>query len=149
MSAAQLPLRDVHLPAAPAGWPPAPGWWLLMAAAALVVLLLCFLYARRKRRQRRWRQLFDGGLDAAEGAAARLAAASTLLRRAARRHEAGVESLQGEAWLQYLDGVQRKDFSQGPGRLLLDGGYRREVDAAAAACTLARARFLQLMERRR
>ena len=46
-------------------------------------------------------------------------------------------------------GVQPPAFAAGPGRLLLDGLYRREVDAAAleALRVLARRRFLQWMQR--
>ncbi|HET9483332.1 MAG TPA: DUF4381 domain-containing protein, partial [Xanthomonadales bacterium] len=47
-------LRDIHLPAEPSWWPPAPGWWLL---AILVIAALVFLvrFAWRKRRELRRR----------------------------------------------------------------------------------------------
>ena len=83
-----------------------------------------------------------------EGAAEQVAAMSERLRRAARRLEPSADRLQGEAWLQFLDGKRGGHaFSQGPGRLLLDGGYRRDVAPAdlAAATAVARARFLELM----
>jgi hypothetical protein len=53
--------------------------------------------------------------------------------------------------LRFLDAHKRTDFSQGPGRLLLEGGYQREVDASAwqEARDLARRRFLELMARRK
>ncbi|WP_152413228.1 DUF4381 family protein, partial [Xanthomonas graminis] len=41
MTPQQLPLRDVHLPPAPAWWPPAPGW-LLLGAAVLLALGIAF-----------------------------------------------------------------------------------------------------------
>ena len=41
----------------------------------------------------------------------------------------GADRLEGEAWLRFLDGEQGRAFSEGPGRLLLDGGYRRTVGA--------------------
>lgn len=145
-----LPLRDVHLPAAPGWWPPAPGWWLLAAVVAVIVLLPLLAWTRRRNRQRRWLALFDTTLANAGSPVARVAAASELLRRAARHSTRQAVHLQGEQWLRFLDGAQGRAFSEGDGRLLLDGGYRREVDAAQATrlCDLARARFLVLMEKR-
>lgn len=88
---------------------------------------------------------------------------SELLRRAARRHDPAADRLHGEAWLAFLDaGSQRTnrkrignrkatgkhaEFSQGAGRLLLEGGYRAYTDAAQvdALRTVARARFLDWM----
>src|SRR4029079_4220343 len=49
--AAQLPLRDTHLPGLIAWWPPAPGWWLL-AALALAGLAAFALYYRSGRHRR-------------------------------------------------------------------------------------------------
>ncbi len=69
-------------------------------------------------------------------AAARLGAASELLRRAARRRAPQAALLQGEDWLRFLDGQARRDFSEGDGRLLLDGGFRRQVDEAQARARL-------------
>ncbi|MGV8960963.1 MAG: DUF4381 family protein [Stenotrophomonas sp.] len=151
MSASQLPLRDVHLPPAPDWWPPAPGWWLVFAAVLLLLAVPAFFSWRRRRRQHRWQALFDAALHSAETPAARLAAASGMLRRAAKRVDAAAANLQGEAWLRFLDGEKRQDFLHGEGHLLLEGGYRRHVDAEAAdvACNLARARFVELMEGRR
>ena len=88
----------------------------------------------------------------ATGAApAQVAAVSELLRRAARRRDPAAAALQGEPWLRFLDGGKRQDFSAGPGRVLLDGGYRRELDHAQlqALLPLARRRFLELMGGRR
>lgn len=151
MSASQLPLRDVHLPMAPGWWPPAPGWWMVLAAVIACLAVPLVFWWRRRRRERRWQALFDTALQQADTPSARLAAASGMLRRAAKRVEEGAASLQGEAWLLFLDGQTRTDFSHGGGRLLLDGGYRRGVDAEAAAqaCALARTRFSELMARRR
>ena len=150
MQAQELVLRDVHVPPAPSLWPPAPGWWLL---AAVVLLLLAGLVAFgqwRKRRRRAWLGLFDEACAQASPAA-RIAAISVLLRRAARRIDKQADRLQGEDWLRFLDGGKKKNFSAGPGRLLLEGGYRREVEASAweAAREVARARFLELMARRK
>ena len=151
MIGTSLPLRDVHLPAAPGWWPPAPGWWLLLAAMLLVLLVVVAVRVRRQRRRTRWESLFDASLAAAAGPAARIGMASELLRRAARHRDPQAALLQGEAWLRFLDGGQGHDFSEGDGRVLLDGGFRREVDdaPAARACALARSRFIGLMERRR
>jgi hypothetical protein len=153
-----LPLRDIHLPAEPAWWPPAPGWWLL-AVLLLVLLALAARWMHRRWRVRRARHR----LLAACAALGRshppdrdpvgwLAGASELLRRATRLHAPEALTLQGEDWLGFLDGdLPGAPFSQGPGRLLLDGPYRRDLDPAAVAALpgLLRARLLLLPGDRR
>ncbi len=150
-----LVLRDIHSLPAPPWWPPAPGWWLL--ATVLLALIVAAAWARQRRRRQRQAitDLFDRSVDAAGSPAAQVAAISDLLRRAARRRDAGADRLQGEAWLAFLDAQSPSrrgspasdEFSRGHGRLLLDGGYRRDVAAAdvQALRTLARVRFLQWM----
>lgn len=150
MQAQELVLRDVHVPEAPSLWPPAPGWWLVALAAAAIVASLWWWRHRRHRRLQSWLKLFDEA-ESGANAAARIAAMSELLRRAARRVDAQADHLEGEAWLAFLDGKKSHDFTEGAGRLLLEGGYRRDVPAAefAAASALARARFLELMAGRK
>lgn len=146
MGMATLVLRDVHVPASPSWWPLAPGWWLVLAGVLLVVLGIGAWRVLHHRRRRTWRRWFDAAGDAPT-AADQVAAMSDRLRRAARRLDPAADRLEGEAWLRFLDGRRGHAFSQGPGRLLLDGGYRRDVPAAelAAATLVARARFLELM----
>lgn len=151
----QLVLRDVHVPAAPSWWPPAPGWWIVVAVVmALALVLLAWSHRRRKRLQA-WQKLFDEAC-ALPQANEQVAAMSELLRRAARKVDRHTDTLEGEAWLRFLDGEapkqgSRSDFADGAGRLLLDGGFRREVDAGqlASVKSLARVRFLELMAGRR
>lgn len=153
--AGELVLRDIHVAAAPPWWPPAPGWWLL--AGALLLLLGCGWWwrARVRRRRARIAELFDRSVADADSPAGQVAAMSELLRRAGRRRDPDADRLQGDAWLAFLDAAPARgnrraaatSFSQGPGRLLLDGGYRREVDPGEveALRRLARQRFLQWM----
>lgn len=145
-----LVLRDVHRPPAPPFWPPAPGWWLLFAAIALVAGIALFVRRRRARRIARALARFDAAMADVSSPAARLAHASELLRRAARGVRADADRLEGEAWLALLD-TSATRFSDGVGRLLLDGPFRADVDAreADAAVAIARARFVTLMTRRR
>lgn len=152
MSAASaLPLRDVQLPPAPSWWPPAPGWWLLLAAVLTVLALLYAWQRRRRTRQQRWVRSFDHAVAQATTPADEVAAIAALLRRAARARQPGAELLQDQAWLEFLDEPGSRAFSDGDGRLLLDGGYRPHVDAEAVARlrVLARARFLGLVTGRR
>ncbi len=101
-------LRDIHLPADPAWWPPAPGWWLL---AALVVVLLALLVwglrrslrtARVRRAVRddlqRLRQRYQDDGDRAQ----LLAGLHQLLRRVARVHVPAAASQRGAAWFATL-----------------------------------------------
>lgn len=151
MNASSLPLRDVHLPPAPSWWPPAPGWWGLALLLVAVLVAAAVWWRRRQRRLAQWQALFDAAWQDASTPVARLAAASALLRRAARRVDPAADRLQGEAWLRFLDGRKGHAFSEGPGKVLLDGGFRADVAAAEgeAARVPARARFVQLMAGRR
>lgn len=153
MAPQSLPLRDVHLPPSPGWWPLAPGWWLVIAVVALVVAGAWCWWWRRRRQQRRWLAAFDTELQRAATPAQRLATLSALLRRAARTVDANADRLQGEAWLQFLDGRKSKTqaFSQGPGRAVLEGGFQRTPAVAdiEAVQALARQRFLALMQGRR
>lgn len=138
-AATQAPeLRDIHLPAPPSWWPPAPGWWLL---ALLVVGLGAYLllYSQRKwRRARRQRQVmaeFESTVAAARTNGPALAAAlSIFLRRLAIRATPSAATLKGEAWLEHLDAKLGGDeFAQGAGRALIDAPWRAQADFDAAA----------------
>ena len=125
---AELDLRDIHLPADPAFWPPAPGWWL---ASGLILFLLILLMAQGlkvwRRQRRRQRLLKELQTLSALGAGPELAArVSELLKRVAlsgfERQE--VAGLSGEAWLAFLDRTGGDGrFSRGLGRVLADGPY--------------------------
>lgn len=163
MQAATLVLRDIHQPPVPPWWPPAPGWWLLAGVVLLMVLAWGWFAMRRRRHRRAVAAVFDDALRAASTAAEEVAAMSELLRRAARRRDPSADKLQGEDWLRFLDGTGTQDaigkrgrtkheastnqFTQGPGRLLLQGGYQRAVEPSQVAelRPLVRARFLQWM----
>lgn len=147
---AQLVLRDVHVPVAPSWWPPAPGWWLLLATVACLIVVVLVVAMQRRRRRKSWEQLFDA-TAALPPSGERVAAISGLLRRAARKVDPVADKLQGEAWLHFLDGGKRDEFSAGVGRLLLEGGFRRDIGLAdlERLVPLARARFLELMAKKR
>lgn len=143
-----LVLRDIHQPPPPPWWPPAPGWWLVIVLLAAAAIGVGWWYRRRRRRRRSIIALFDDTVARAPSAPEQIAAISELLRRAARRRTPGADQLQGEDWLALLEaGDPRRRFSQGAGRLLLEGAFRREADPAevAALRELARERFLGWM----
>ena len=146
-----LVLRDIHQPSPPPWWPPAPGWW-LVAALLLAAIAACWWFvARRRRRQRAIAALFDAALAAAPSPAAQVAAMSELLRRASRRRDPAADRYDGDAWLRFLDADRKRpQFSTDVGRLLLEGGFRREVDpiAVAALRPRARQRYMAWMSQR-
>jgi len=127
-----LQLRDIHLPAEPGLWPPAPGWWIL---AALLFILLCWAawvtlrrYRLHRQRQRILALLNELEQDAADNATPeKIAQISILLRRLAlmRYPRRQVAALTGSDWLSFLDesgGYGR--FSHGPGQILATGPYQ-------------------------
>jgi hypothetical protein len=149
---ATLVLRDVHRVPVPSWWPPPPGWWVVMGSVALLLLVVAARQAWKRRQRRRWQQLFDATVPTSLDPPRQVAEMTELLRRAAHRRQPGAELLEGPTWLTWLDAHApvRPDsagFSQGEGQLLLDGGYRRTLDAGAVARVRQRARdtFVALM----
>lgn len=145
-----LPLRDIHLPAAPSPWPPAPGWWIVGIALLAICAFAFAMHWRRRRRRRAVARLFDDAVADAPTPAARVAAMSELLRRAARRVDPAADTLHGDDWLRFLDGDQETGvFRSGPGALLRDGAFRADVaDGDVEALRVhARARFIRWMTR--
>ena len=139
-AAPELPLRDIVLPVEPSWWPPAPGWWLLMLLllAALWVggWQLHRVWSAHRRRQAILRQL-EGELAEADSAEQALQRAAGFLRRWTLAQQANAATQRGEAWLEFLDAADPvRPFSRGPGRLLLDGPYRRQVDPAEVQALL-------------
>jgi hypothetical protein len=145
-----LVLRDLHRPPAPSLWPPAPGWWIVVALVLAAATVGWWLHARRRKRRNDAIAMFDAAIANTGAPAQEIAAASELLRRAARAVRADADRLAGDDWLAFLD-RPRMRFVDGPGRLLLDGAFRPSIarDDADAAIRLARARFVELMVRRR
>jgi hypothetical protein len=97
-------LRDAHPPAAPSGWPPAPGWWLvLLLAGALTVLAVRYgpAWWHRLRLRRRLLAALEATASAAE--------VSQLLRLAAleRFPERAPAALTGADWVAFLDSCAR------------------------------------------
>lgn len=140
-------LRDIHLPADPSWWPPAPGWWLL-GVLILIAIIWLLRFRRRRMRQRYWMASVRHELGkiaathAAQPNAARLAGEiSALMRRASLLIAPHAAALQGEAWLQFLDAQLDDDsFTHGVGRVLVDAPFQRtpEIDADALLALSAR-----------
>lgn len=135
----QLPLQDVHLPAAAGWWPPAPGWWLVLGLLLLASAGAWWWRRRRQRWQRSAVYLARQELqvlqsDYAEHGDARkfVAELSVLLRRLSISAfpRSTTASLTGEAWLAFLDAsLQEPAFSTTAGRVLIEAPYRRQVNA--------------------
>lgn len=123
-------LRDIHLPAPPELWPPAPGWWILVAVAALGICYLIYLVIRHWRRNAYRREAaaeLQRVFSQHQGQPQQLLAATNeLLKRVAltRFPRDSVANLSGESWVAFLDSTSSShDFSMGPGQVLIDGPY--------------------------
>lgn len=130
-----LQLRDIHLPAEPGFWPPAPGWW-LVAAMVFALLVWVGMKSREYYRIHRQRQRILRVLEQLESASGQsetpvfLAQISMLLRRLAlmRFPRKDIAALTGDAWLEFLDSSGGNgQFCRGAGRVLADGPYVRDI----------------------
>jgi hypothetical protein len=152
-------LRDLHLPPAPAFWPPAPGWWLIGVLALVLISVLAWRtvhYYRYRRPYRnalaaleRLRQATERGDTGERDAADSI---NALLKRALI-HGAGrsdAAPLTGDAWLRYLDRILGDDlFSNGAGAALGNARFAPGFSFdAVAVCTAAR-RVIVALQRRK
>ena len=147
VATATLDLRDIHAAAAPAFWPPAPGWWVLtviLIAILAMATLWCFrhyrLYRLKLQVMDEIETLSDCSTSDTEEFPARL---SMLLRRIALRHypRERVASLTGSDWLRFLDETGGDgDFEHGIGRILEVGPYCPQTSEQPREALLALAR---------
>ncbi len=131
MQPTELPLKDIHEPAAIGWWPPAIGWWLLAIVVPLLIFFLFWLYKRVTRRtaiKTATKILSELKQDTTRNNLEMVAELSMLLRRVAislapRTKSAG---LTGSQWLAFLDSsVKDSPFSNGIGQLLTEAPYRK------------------------
>ena len=134
-----LELADIHLPASPSAWPPAPGWWItsVLIVALLAMAILKFLRFRALKRQQQYTlqaltSLEEELLKAKSTKA--LAEMNILLRRLALTYfpRKKIASLTGAEWLKFLDeSGHTTNFSKGAGQILADVPYLKHIPDSA------------------
>ena len=126
-------LHDIHLPASPSLWPPAPGWWLVLALC-LFAGAIFILWWWRKHRWHKYilsrikAEINKPGTDLSQ----QLAGLSAILRRVAlkRYPREQVASLYGEDWLDFLQKTSHdKHFDRDIIQLLAEGLYQAKPDS--------------------
>lgn len=126
-----LALKDIHLPDPVGWWPPAVGWWLLLIMIPLFAALIWWLY-KRVTRQTALKSAAQLLGEIREGEATELQQLQQLsawFRRVAMTVSGreNIAGLTGDAWLAELDrSVEGRPFSEGVGRCLVEGLYRKE-----------------------
>lgn len=127
-------LKDIHLPAPPDLWPPAPGWWLLGIATALLVAyglyVLYNLWRANAYRREAITELDSYFANERSEDKQLLTSVNALLKRVAlsRFPRMDVAKLSGESWVAFLDSkIPGHDFTMGPGQVLIDGPYAETV----------------------
>ena len=132
-------LRDIHLPADPSWWPPAPGWWVLLLVAVCALVWLClrtWLYWRRRAPLREARRLLLAlHADYQRGDLAGhtyLDRANEILKRLLVRAYGRTQyaPLAGDEWLDALDALSETTaFTAGASQALGNQRFAREVQA--------------------
>ncbi len=113
-------MHDIVLPDPISWWPLAPGWWVILLILALAVIWLSAAAYRR------WKKNAYRRAALRELESISPADIPALVKRVSLciypREQ--VATLSGEAWLEFLDQAgNTQDFTQGPGRYLLELSY--------------------------
>ncbi len=133
MDPSQLPLRDWHNPAAVGWWPIAPGWWIVLAFSLLLLAAAIWLWRRLTRptvKKIAKNELKRLGSNPNLSDSDRIRQLSILLRRICVSIYPRSETarLTGKDWLRFLERtLDEPAFSEGPGSVLVDAPYRRDV----------------------
>jgi len=147
---AQIPLKDIHLPAAVSWWPPAAGWWLLLLIVVLAAAGIWWWYraSEPRRLTKRLRRVAGRDIDhllaeyrnTRDGSQS-LQELSILLRRVAMTFSprGRVAGLSGEKWTGWLAATDvRCELDSRALEILADGPYQRthgnEVEAVIERC---------------
>lgn len=149
-------LRDIHLPAEPAWWPPAPGWWvlagLLVGATVWIALQLLRTYRQGSpvRRARILLRALHDDYEAGRLTGERYAHGCNELLKRLFVHGLGIDAarpVSDAQWLAMLDRCAGEPgFSSGPGQALGNERFRRHssIDVPALHALVTR-----LLQRRR
>jgi len=134
-----LPIHDIHLPAAISSWPPAIGWWLLPVVACLVALIIYKLVQLKKQYSAppaykkmalREMQLLEEKFKHDEVNIEYLREVSALLRRIALSYlpRGTVASLTGTQWINQLNKLSGEEvFTPALGSLLMSAPYQKNI----------------------
>ena len=133
-------LKDIHLPVEPGLWPPAPGWWILGLLVLAAVWAGWRLYRQHARNNQPERDVIAGLMNIDTDCdddliPERLMEMSALVRRLAihRYGRSRVASLNGERWLEFLDGKSANSsdtglFVSGAGRAMGTALYQPGIE---------------------
>ncbi len=133
-------LKDIQLPEPVSCWPPAPGWWILAIIFMGLIAFSIWKFLQYKHQQQyrktaahllaQAKTLFSKNNDVK----AYLQTLAEILRRTALTaySEQSIESLQGDAWLQFLDtkiqkklaGKENLSFTKGPAKKITSLPYQ-------------------------
>ena len=142
-------LREIPLPEPVAYTPQTLGWYILMALVVLALVLLIVRWRRNEERNRYRSQALQV-LDDIEQGSQPLSRLPALVKQVALAFapREKIAELSGVPWLQYLDStLGGKDFTAGPGQLLLSVAYETPESVNRKLTSEQRQALLGLLRR--
>lgn len=152
-----LPLHDIHLPAAVSAWPPATGWWLLPIILCLLALIAFKLVQLKKQYKappaykkiaHREMQLLETRFKNGGASIEFLREVSGLLRRIALSYlpRESVASLTGAQWIEQLNTLSGETvFTPELSTLLINATYQKNISFDKNDLLLSCKRWIQLL----